>query len=129
MLFMRILRLFIISVFSLLYLIGVSGTSLAKQPPANGKYVEYRADGKTIATITWRKENRVVRRKRYHDNGKLYRDIVYHDGKRIIERVYYSNGRLKSMWTAKTQEIKMYDKYGKFRKEIYSPRGIKKITK
>jgi len=99
-------------------LLASAGNLLAKQPPANGKYIDYFPDGKRIHEITWRKDEQVLRRKVYHDNGRLYRDVVYRDGEEIVEKVYYKNGRLKSFWTKESQKLTEYTVDGRYNRTI-----------
>ena len=98
----------------------------AEAPLANGKYVKYFPGGKQPWEVTWRKDERVIRRKVYHKNGKLYRDIVYKNGQPTVERSYYTSGRLKSVWTAKTQELRRYREDGSLKRVISTgPDGIR----
>ncbi|MFP4473318.1 MAG: hypothetical protein ACLFPX_05530 [Candidatus Omnitrophota bacterium] len=78
------------------------------RPPENGRYIQYFPGGEDVWQITWRRDERVFKRKVYHRNGRLYRYILYKDGQPIVEKVYYKSGRLSSIWTAKTGKLRRF---------------------
>jgi len=89
------------------------------KPPADGRHIEYYPGGSKIYEIVWRKDERVIRRKTFSREGKLQRDVLYDEnGGRIMDRIYFENGRLKSIWTAKTQTMKIFDKTGRLRRTL-----------
>jgi hypothetical protein len=91
---------------------------LAAPDLSNGRSVKYFSGSKQVREITWYKEKRVVRRKTYHRNGRLYLDAVFQNGQPIVKKEYYDNGRLRSIWTAKTQEMKRYSRSGKLERTM-----------
>ena|GEM_PF-3727286 len=106
----------------MIFFITVPGSvriAYGAKPPANGRSIEYYPGGKKIYRMTWRKEERVVRRKVFSREGTLLRDVIYDEnGGRMIDRIYFDNGRLKSLWTARTQELKIFDKTGRLRRTL-----------
>lgn len=107
-------------------LLLVPNQVFAKSPPENGKYVERYPGKKQPSRITWRKEGQLVRKKLFFKNGKLQQDVVYRDGEKILERRYYYSGRLKSFWSEKAHEFRLYDKDGKLKRKV--PTTAKGLT-
>ncbi len=54
------------------------------------------------------KEGRLVRKRIYHENGKLILDTVYKKGRPIVIKTYYLNGVLKSSWTQQSAQARFY---------------------
>ena len=86
--------------------------------PANGREFQYYSETNSVRKITWRKNKKVVRRKIYQRNGNLSRDTVYLSGRPVVKRTYHPNGRLKSVWSEKSQEVKFYRDDGVFIKKV-----------
>lgn len=97
-----------------LYCLAISPVSAAF-PARNGRDVRYFSGEKKIQDITWWKNNKLARRKSFYRNGRLWQDVVYQSGKPVIRKEYDENGRLKSLWTAESQEVRIYSEDGTFR--------------
>ncbi len=61
-----------------------------------------------LKSILQYKKGHLVRKRFYHDNGKLILDTVYKNGAPIINKTYYISGELKSVWTKKSNQTKYY---------------------
>lgn len=97
-----------------LYCLAISPVSAAF-PARNGRDVRYFSGEKKIQDITWWKNNKLARRKSFYRNGRLRQDVVYKLGKPVMRKEYHESGRLKSLWTAKSQEVRIYSEDGSFR--------------
>lgn len=87
----------------------------AAAPPRSGRVIRHFSRGKQIQDITWWKNNKLARRKSFYRNGRLRQDVVYQSGKPVMRKEYDENGRLKSLWTAESQEVRIYSEDGTFR--------------
>lgn len=86
--------------------------------PANGKQIRYFSGSNRIRQITWWKNRYLVRRKTYDINGQLFGDNIYRKGQLVIERRYHSNGRLKSVWTRRSGQKKIYTADGALKRSM-----------
>jgi len=79
----------------------------ADQPPANGTVKEFFGNGHLKSILKY-KNDELLRKRVYHEQGQLLLDTVYHDKTAIMIKSYYLNGQLKSVWTRKSGEARFF---------------------